>query len=203
MRVDNRRYGAGLILLMLALTLSNCRGDTSEKAPIHVNPNMDTQKKVLPQWPDPFFTDGRGMRPLLRGTVSVGHLKTDNHLYRGTVNGKWATTLPQQFKLSEAFVERGRERFEIFCTPCHDSLGTGNGRVHRLNVGMLQPADLHMPRLQQEGIGYFYHMITNGKRTATGSYTMMRMRSQIPVRDRWAIATYLRLLQRSQHQSAK
>lgn len=181
--------------LCAVVTLVGCEGDTFDKPPIHLQQNMDFQKRFEAQEANPFFDDGRAMRPYVENTVAVGHLRTDEHLYAGKVDGEWAETLPGKdehgapIELDPAFLERGQERFGIFCSPCHGFTGIGNGLA--VQRGMIKPTSLYDERLQGMGVGYFFHVITNGKNN------MMPYRAQVPVRDRWAIAAYVRVLQRS------
>lgn len=179
----------------LLIGVAACQGQTFEDPPIHLNQNMDFQKRFEAQEENPFFDDGRAMRHPVEGTVAVGRLKTDAHLYAGKTGDDWAATLPakdedgQPIVLDEAWLERGKERFGIYCTPCHGVTGVGNGLA--VQRGMVQPTSLYDERLQGMPVGYFFHIITNGKNN------MWPYRSQIPVRDRWAIASYVRVLQRS------
>ena len=137
-----------------------------------------------------FFADGKSARELVRGTVPRGFLYGDAHLYRGVVDD---TLLARTFPMpvTETLMERGRERFEIFCTPCHDYLGTGRGMVVRR--GFKQPPSFHQDRLRDAPVGYLFDVMTNGFGTMSG------YASQVPVEDRWAIAAYIRALQYSQH----
>lgn len=182
---------AGLLLV----AVSGCEGGTFSQPPIHPQQNMDFQKRFEAQEENPFFKDGRAMRHPVENTVAVGNLRTDDHLFTGMIDGEHVETLPKNDEqgkpivLSEEWLERGQERFNIFCTPCHGFTGEGNGLA--VQRGMLKPTSLYDERLQGMGIGYFYDVITNGKRNM-GPYA-----SQIPVRDRWAIASYVRVLQRS------
>lgn len=169
------------------LALAACRGQRSQDAPIHLNPNMDNQQYVGAQEPSPFFADRRGMRSDVPGTVAVGALKDDDHLYRGLVNGKPATTLP--LPLDAALLRRGRERYDIYCSACHDGAGTGDGIVVRR--GMLQPPSFHVDRVAAMPVGELYSVITNGVRN------MPSYARQIPPEDRWAIVAYVRALQLS------
>lgn len=181
--------------VLVTVALAGCEGRTFKQPPIHPQQNMDFQKRFEAQEENPFFEDRRAMRHPVENTVAVGNLRTDEHLFAGKVDGDWAETLPsadesgRPIELSMGLLERGKERFEIFCTPCHGFTGEGNGLA--VQRGMLQPTSLFDERLQGMGIGYFYDVITNGKRNM-GSYA-----SQVPVRDRWAIASYVRVLQRS------
>ncbi|MGF1508110.1 MAG: c-type cytochrome [Myxococcota bacterium] len=183
------------LLIGASLSLAACQGGTFKEPPIHLNQNMDFQKKLEAQEGLGFYADGRGMRPPVEGTVAQGNLRVDEHLYEGTVDGEHARELPpkdekgEPLALNEAFLSRGKERFGIYCTPCHAASGLGNGMA--VQYGMIQPPSLHEERLQTMPIGYFYNVITYGIRN------MYPYAAQIPVRDRWAIAAYVRVLQRS------
>ncbi|MCA9523389.1 MAG: cytochrome c [Myxococcales bacterium] len=187
-----------VIACVLLVGVVSCRGDRSELPPVHLNPNMDQQKRIDPQEPDPLFKDGRGMRRPVPGTIARGQLRIDDHLYKGMVNGTFATTLPSGIKLDRWLIKRGQERFGIYCVPCHDPLATGNGIVYRRKAGLPKPANLHDPRIASMGIGYYFHVITTGQNAAFKQLNMQPMRNVIPARDRWAIAVYVRMLQRSQ-----
>src|SRR5262245_36898327 len=116
-------------LLVAALGLVGCRGQISDAPPIHLNPNMDQQYRYDPQEPimgfEPgghehlLFADGRAQRLPVEGTVAYGQLRDDEHYYEGRVNGQFTNELPSQVTLDRALLERGRERFDIYCTPCH------------------------------------------------------------------------------------
>ena len=150
---------------------------------------MYDQQKYEPYEASVFFADGLSARQPISGTVARGQLHFDAHLYKGTVNGELATTLP--FELTREALERGRERYNIFCSPCHDRTGSGNGMiVHR---GLKQPPSFHLDRLRQSPIGHFFDVSTQG------FGTMYSYASRIPVEDRWAIAAYIRALQLSQN----
>jgi mono/diheme cytochrome c family protein len=135
------------------------------------------------------FADGRSSRSAPAGTVARGQLREDEALYTGKVDGQLVEAVP--FAVSHADLQRGQERFNIFCTPCHGRLGDGNGMV--VQRGLRQAASYHQDRLRQERIGYFYDVITNGFGAMQG------YAEQIPVRDRWLIASYIRVLQFSQN----
>lgn len=134
------------------------------------------------------FEDGLSARRPVEGTVARGQLRLDSHLYEGKVNGELATTLPME--LTEELLVRGRQRYDIFCSPCHDRTGTGNGMI--VKRGFKQPPSYHIDRLREVPIGYFFDVIT------TGFGAMYSFASSVPVRDRWAIAAYVRALQFSQ-----
>ncbi|MFQ5961391.1 MAG: c-type cytochrome [Candidatus Methylomirabilales bacterium] len=150
--------------------------------------DMHDQPKYEPLEASQFFEDGRSARPLVPDTVARGHLKVDEHLYKGKSGEAHASTFP--FPVTQQIFERGKERYTIFCSPCHDRVGTGQGMVVRR--GYTRPNSFHTDRLRQAPPGYFYDAITNG------FGVMPAYAAQIPVRDRWAIVAYIRALQLSQ-----
>jgi mono/diheme cytochrome c family protein len=137
------------------------------------------------------FPDGRASRTPPAGTVARGWLREDDALYTGKIEGQPVDAVP--FPVSYADLKRGQERFNIYCSPCHGRLGDGNGMV--VQRGLRQAASYHQDRLRQERIGYFYDVITNGFGAMQG------YAEQVPVRDRWLIASYVRVLQFSQNAS--
>jgi hypothetical protein len=150
--------------------------------------DMHDQPKYQPLERSAFFEDGRASRPLPAGTVAQGQLREDEQLYTGKSGDKPVTTFP--FPITRAVLERGRQRFNIYCSPCHDRMGTGLGMVVRR--GLRQPPSYHIDRLRDSPAGYFYDVITNG------FGAMPDYAAQIEPRDRWAIVAYIRVLQRSQ-----
>jgi mono/diheme cytochrome c family protein len=116
-------------------------------------------------------------------------LHSDTHFYTGKVDGNLVETLP--FPVTRTLLERGHERYEIYCAPCHDRVGSGQGMVVRR--GFRRPPSLHIDRLREAPIGHFFDVISNG------FGAMPDYAAQIPPRDRWAIAAYIRALQLSQH----
>jgi mono/diheme cytochrome c family protein len=163
--------------IALALLLAGCQQD------------MAQQPRVKPLAASDFFADGRGARPPVAGTVARGQLREDEHLYTGKVGGQLATTFP--FPVTRAVLERGRERYNIFCTPCHGALGDSTGMIVRR--GLKPPPSFHIERLQQSPPGHFFDVMTNG----LGA--MQDYAAQVSVEDRWAIAAYIRALQLSQN----
>lgn len=135
-----------------------------------------------------FFEDRRTARPLVAGTVARGHLRADTAFYTGRADGALVAALP--VPLTKDLLERGRERFEIFCAPCHGRLGTGEGAV--VKRGMRPPPSYHIQRLYEAPIGHFFDVMTNG------FGIMPDYAAQVPPADRWAIAAYIRTLQLSQ-----
>lgn len=151
--------------------------------------DMHDQAKYKPLAPSTFFTDGRSARPLVEGVIPRGYLKENEHLFTGKINGQLATTFP--FEITADVLQRGKQRYQIFCTPCHDGIGSGQGMVVRR--GFRRPPSLHLDRLRKAPPGYFYDVITNG------FATMPSYPEQIAVKDRWAIVAYVRALQLSQN----
>jgi hypothetical protein len=168
-----------LVLLLAAaglLMLAGCRED------------MQNQPKFIPLRENSFYPDRASARPVVEGTIARGQLESDPLLYTGKVDGKEANELP--FAMTRQDMERGRERFNIFCSPCHSQLGDGNGMI--VQRGFKKPPSYFEPRLLQAPVGHFFNVMTNGW-GAMGDYS-----SQVPVADRWRIAAYIRALQLSQ-----
>ena len=149
---------------------------------------MYDQPRYEPLQKSTFFEDGRSSRPLVAGTVAQGQLRTDEHLYTGKLGGVDVDSFP--FPLTREVLERGRERFNIFCSPCHGRLGNGKGMVWRR--GFRTPASFHIDRLRKAPVGHFFHVMTNGFQA------MPDYATQVSAADRWAIVAYIRALQLSQ-----
>jgi mono/diheme cytochrome c family protein len=150
---------------------------------------MHDQPRYKPLGQSNFFGDNRSERTPVEGTVARGQLRDDEHLYAGKVNGQPATTFP--FTITESVVKRGQERYNIYCSPCHDALGTGQGMIVRR--GFKKPNSYHIDRLRQAPVGYYFDVITNG------FGVMPSYAEQVAVADRWAIIAYIRALQLSQN----
>jgi cbb3-type cytochrome c oxidase subunit III len=149
---------------------------------------MSNQPKYKPLAYSALFGDSRSARPLVPGTVARGRLENDELFYSGKIHGYLSPILP--FSIDRRGLARGRERFEIFCTPCHDRTGSGHGLV--VQRGYRQPPSYHIARLREVPIGYIFDVITRG------FGAMPDYAAQVPPRDRWLIASYVRALQRSQ-----
>ena len=174
--------------------LAGCRGSVSEAPPIHLNPNMDSQERFDAQEANPFFEDGRAMREPVPGTVARGMLKEDTRFYLGReLDGTFVATMP--VPISQEVLERGQERYNIYCAVCHDEAGTGQGIIITGNYGYTPAPSYHDATVaaRMAADGYVYDVIANGVRTMPG------YAQQIPVADRWAITAYIRALQRSQN----
>ncbi len=167
----------GALVALLALT-SACRID------MHVQPRQNPLAR------SDFYTDQRSARPLVEGTVARGDLRADTYFYTGKIGNNPGDVMP--FPVTKTVLERGRERFNIFCAPCHSRLGDGNGFVPSRGFSR-KPPSYHIPRLQKAPLGYFFDVITNG------FGIMPDYASQIPPRDRWDIVAYVRALQLSQN----
>ena len=153
---------------------------------------MAEQPRYDPLEASNFFPDGQSARPPVENTVARGSLREDEHLYEGISNGAPAATFP--FPITLDIMQRGRERYDVFCSPCHSRTGSGDGMIVRR--GFTRPDSFHIDRLRQAPPGYIFGVITNGF-AAMPSY-----RQQIVVEDRWAITAYLRALQASQSANA-
>jgi hypothetical protein len=170
------RAGTALACLLL-LASAGCRQ------------NMHNQNKVEPLEPNPLFEDGQGSRPLPANTVPRGDLR-EGPAYTGLgANQQPIAEIP--FPVTREVLLRGQERYNIFCSPCHDRAGNGMGMIVRR--GYKQPASFHDPRLRGAQVGYFFNVMTEG------FGVMPSYAPQVPVADRWAIAAYIRVLQYSQN----
>jgi mono/diheme cytochrome c family protein len=152
---------------------------------------MANQPRYDPLESSAFFADGQSARPLPPGTVARGELREDAHLYFGISENAAATTFP--FPVTLAVLQRGRERYDIYCSPCHSRTGDGDGMIARR--GFTRPPSFHTDRLRQLPPGHVFRIITDGF-AAMPSY-----RQQIGPRDRWAIVAYIKALQFSQNAS--
>lgn len=150
---------------------------------------MADQPRYEPLQRSTFFGDERSARPLLPDTVARGHLDADAAFYTGKSGGQLISTLPVPLTLE--FLERGQGRFNIYCSPCHDRTGSGNGMI--VQRGYRRPPSYHIDRLRQAPIGHFFDVITHG------FGAMPDYADQVPPQDRWAIAAYIRALQLSQN----
>ena len=177
------RLGPGLRIagvasvLMMSMMLASCNDMKHE--PKFQHPYQESD----------FFPDGRASRTPPADTVARDNLRLDDALYKGKVNGKEVTELP--FPVTPELLNRGQERFTIFCSVCHGPLGKGDGMI--VQRGFPAPPSYHLARLRNAPIGHFYDVMTNG----WGK--MYSFNDRISVKDRWAIAAYIRVLQLSQN----
>jgi mono/diheme cytochrome c family protein len=161
--------------LLLVLAIAGCTP---------IRQDMATQPKAKPLWPSDFFADGRSARPIVENTVAHGSLAND-----ALAESKDSNEFP--LPITQELLERGQDRYRIFCTPCHGLQGDGNGMA--AVRGMKHPPTYHQDRLRQAPNGYFYDVISNG------FGQMLNYSAQIPPRDRWAIVAYIRALQLSRN----
>jgi hypothetical protein len=166
-------------LALLAVFAGGCRQD------------MQDQPKYVPLRPTSFFDDHRSARPLVENTIARGHLNADTEFHTGKQGDQPVNRFP--FPITREVLERGQQRFNIYCAPCHDRLGTGNGMIVRR--GYRHPPSFHIDRLRKVPDGYLFDVITNG------FGAMPDYATQVPPRDRWAIVAYERALQYSQNAS--
>jgi len=155
--------------------------------------DMHDQPKLKPYARSEFFSDQRGSRQAVAGTVARGQLREDLLAFTGKQDGRFAQELP--FPLTLQVLERGQQRFSIYCTPCHGQTGRGDGIVVRR--GLRKPTSFHDARLRGEPVGYYFDVMTSG------FGAMPDYAGQVTVRDRWAIAAYVKALQLSQHADVK
>ena len=150
---------------------------------------MQVQPYQRPLVESDFYADKRAARPIITGTVARGHLDADTYFYTGKVGANDGDYLP--FPVNEQVLQRGQQRFNIYCSPCHGEIGDGNGMI--VQRGFKRPPSYHIERLRKAPIGYFFDVMTNGF-GAMPDYSQ-----QVQPADRWAIAAYIRALQLSQH----
>src|SRR5581483_2884422 len=178
---DRRSLSLRAVLLLSAvcglLALSGCRQ------------KMANQPRYDPLEPSDFFADGMSARPRIPGTVARGELAMDPVMATGKMNGQDVDGFP--FAIDAAALNRGQERYTIYCTPCHGRTGDGNGMIP--SRGYRHPPSFHTDTLRNAKTGHFFDVMTNG----FGS--MPSYAHQIPVEDRWKIVAYIRALQLSQN----
>lgn len=179
------------ILLLTSVLFMSCRrGQPSP--PVHPNQNMDFQDRFNAQEENPFFDDNRSMRPPVEGTVARDLLKEDVAYHEGlNPDSSFVEDIPME--VTESFLYRGQERYDIYCTVCHGGTGDGRGIIMTGDYGYVPAPTFHSDRLREVPDGEIYSAIANGVRS------MPSYATQIPVEDRWAIVSYVRALQRSQY----
>jgi hypothetical protein len=178
--IRSAKFARGLRMVCVgavAMLLFGCRLD------------MHVQPKYLPYEPTDFFGDGRSERQPVPGTVARGQLRVDELMFTGRENGIVADKFP--FPITRADLERGRERYNVYCTPCHDYTGSGRGMI--VQRGFPQPPSYHIQRMREAPVGHFFEVMTNGF-GAMYSYA-----ARVDPADRWRIAAYIRVLQLSQN----
>ena len=174
------RLTLSLIILALGAAAVGCRRD------------MFQQPFSKPLAPSDFFEDNQmASRPLVAHTVARGQLKADEAFFTGKLGTNLVTTFP--VPITREVLERGRERFDIYCSPCHGRTGEGNGMI--VQRGFPAPPSYHIDRLRQAPVGHFFDVMTQGYGV------MYSYASRVDAADRWAIAAYIRALQKSQNAS--
>jgi Cytochrome C oxidase, cbb3-type, subunit III len=159
-----------------ASLLAGCRQD------------MQDQPKFIPQRGTDFYADGRSARPQVENTVARGQLHEDSYLYTGLQGGKEGDGMP--FPVTMEVLQRGQERFNIYCTPCHSRVGNGAGMI--VQRGYRPAGNFHTTRLMAAPLGHFFNVMTNGY-GAMPDYA-----AQLTPQDRWAVVAYIKALQLSQ-----
>jgi mono/diheme cytochrome c family protein len=175
----NSRFAAVLTVVVATLGGGACRQD------MHNAPRVDPYEET------DAFADGRPMRPIPEGTVARGHLNEDELMFAGKSGGQFVDQFP--FQVTRDVLERGRDRFNIYCSPCHGRTATGNGII--VQRGLRPPPSFHDDKIRSQPVGYYFDVMTNG------FGAMQDYRSQLEAKDRWAVAAYIRALQYSQHAS--
>jgi mono/diheme cytochrome c family protein len=196
------RYAYYTLLFVVALVVSvmGFRGMRSTQPPVEVFTDMDRQAKYKPQGESEFFADGRADRPRVAGTVPRGrsevgatddaYLRADDARFLGrNADGSFVTAIPVE--VTEAMINRGRERYMIYCAPCHGALGDGDGITKR--YGMVATPTFHDDRIRNMPHGEIFNTITNGKNT------MMPYGDKLTPDERWAVVAYVRALERARH----
>jgi mono/diheme cytochrome c family protein len=179
----------------LALVM-RARVTTSPQPRIHIIPDMDNQPKFKTQSRNPMFADRRAMRPPVAGAVPRGAVLGEPAVTSGKLGESWVEAIP--IEIDRSLIERGRQRYDIYCSPCHGLAGFGDGMVARRADELLEgtwtpPTSFHSDLLRERPAGHLFNTITNGIRN------MPAYGPQITVEDRWAIVAYVRALQRSQN----
>ncbi|PIE24304.1 MAG: hypothetical protein CSA62_03205 [Planctomycetota bacterium] len=193
--------GIGIVLGVLSLVplmyFLVAKHKTSTTPPFHVVFDLDDQYSLRTQRASDFFADGTGGRLPVAGTIARGELRADEHYDDGKQGGEFAKSFPAQFEISEEMMNRGQQRYDIYCAVCHGYTGHGDGIVHR-RAQMLgeskwvPPTSIHAESLSEQPVGYLYNVIKNGVRN------MPSYASQVPTEDRWAIVLYLKALMRAE-----
>jgi len=185
-------------VVVLLLSVMGFRGMKSTRPPIEVFPDMDHQAKYKPQAESKFFADGRADRAIPVGTVPHGRtvdadpafLRADDFRYAGkAADGSFARGFPVE--VTQALVQRGQNRYQIYCYPCHGALGDGNGITK--SYGMVATPSYHDDRIRTMAEGEIFNTITHGKNT------MFSYADKLSPDDRWAVIAYVRALQRAHH----
>jgi len=193
-----RTLHAFVVVAVASTSFLGCRGWESEKPPIHLNPNMDTQHKLKPYRQSAFFSDGRAMQMPVEGTVprtlhgqsqkDQDFVAADPHFYQGLVDGKPALMAPASIKPSAETLATGEKNYGIYCAPCHGISGDGQGTVAKRYP--LPPPSFLQDRMYNMPLGDVFAAITHGKNVPN----MPSYAAQLAPSDRWAVILYMRAL---------
>ncbi|CAM2995641.1 c-type cytochrome [Rariglobus hedericola] len=192
-------------VVVLSVSILGFRGSLSTRSPLEVFPDMDHQAKYKPQAESKFFADGRADRPRAAGTVAYGRtvdapdahfLKADTVLFEGKDSkGAWVAGYPSAVTIDPSkLLERGQDRYTIYCAPCHGAVGDGNGITKQYGMGATPT--YHDERLRTVANGELFNVITHGKGN------MLSYADKLSAEDRWAVIAYVRALQRAAHATA-
>jgi mono/diheme cytochrome c family protein len=190
-------YLVTAFVVVLTVSVLGFRGELFTSPPMDVFPEwafpgMKRQPKYKAQAPSAFFADGRADRPLPDHVVARGDERAQDDLYRGKdATGAWLQGFPAGLTVDAKLMERGRERYSIYCAPCHSMVGDGNGVTKR--YGLL-PANFQDDRLRKMAEGDIFNTITNGSQNKN----MLSYADKLVPEDRWAVIAYVRALQRAQ-----
>lgn len=185
-----QRSGKIMLLALSVLLLTSCfQGQPKKKPPFHIVPDMDIQPKYYPQSYSKFFKNHSEMRMPVPGTVARDELHANTKLYTGKDStGKLVEHNPLEVNMK--LLERGQKEYSIYCVPCHSEVGDGRGIMMQYQYP--PAANFHDQRLVDAPDGHFFDVMTHGLRN------MPSYAHQIDVKDRWAIISYIRALQKSQ-----
>ena len=202
-------YGGMLLVCLMLLPpaiVARVRAVPSANRRISLIQDMDVQARFNTQSVNTVFADRRAMRPIPDGAVARQDAAERTVADDGAADGQWSAILPPHLALNAGLLARGRERFNIYCAPCHGQAGFGDGMINVraqalvANVNgpvngtvWVQPKSLHDPLVEAQPIGQIFHTITHGIRN------MASYGAQVPTDDRWAIAAYVKTLQRAQN----
>lgn len=194
-------YLTVFFIVVLSVSILGFRGSLSTRTPLEVFPDMDHQAKYKPQAESKFFADGRVDRVRPAGTVAFGRrsdaadanfLKADDAKFAGKdAKGAWIVGFPAGVTVDAKLLERGQDRFAVYCAPCHGALGDGNGITKQYGMGATPT--YHDDRLRKMAEGEIFNTITHGKGN------MLSYADKLPADDRWAVIAYVRALQRAAH----
>ncbi len=191
---------AAAVIAVVALVpfafIAKARATKTDKPKIHAMGDMDWQIKFQAQQPNPLFPNGMAMRAPEPGTVAMDEHPDDEHLTAGKVDGQFVRTFPASVTIDDATMARGKDRYQVFCAPCHGVSGNGDGPVAQRAMTLAEgtwvpPTALGQDYLRQMPVGQLYDVVNNGVRNMPG------YGSQIPVDERWAVVLYLRALQKA------